>query len=232
LFKVGEMKRPSLLLVSLQLLLLLALARAGLLFARSPKFVAPTVTAASDIPYPPASLASGVVTVTVNLDASGQLQGARVLRDIPSLTDPAVTAIKRWTFAPGTLEGSPIPSSLNVHVVFNPAALQTKNLNLPSVQPAPPPNPQGYLPPEISQATYATYPPNSVATGAVVLEVIVGDSDQVRKVSVIRSVSSLTSPAITAVKSWSFNSGTYEGKAIDSNVIIAFVFRLPTLGSR
>jgi outer membrane biosynthesis protein TonB len=227
--EVGAMKRPSS--VIFLLALMLALPRASSIFARSPKFVPPTVTAAGDIPYPLASLASGIVTVTVNLDATGQVQSVRVLRDVPSLTDPTVRAIKRWTFAPGTLEGSSIPSSLNVQAVFNPATLQTKNLNLPSVQPAPPPNPQGYLPPEVSQATYATYPPNSVATGAVVLDVIVGDSDQIRKVSTIRSVPSLTSQAMTAVKNWSFNSGTYQGKAIDCNVIVAFVFRSPAMSS-
>jgi len=209
-------------------LLLIPLLSATSILARTSRFVPPALVTAGDIPYPLASIASGIVTLTVNLDATGQFQNVQVLRDIPSLTDPAVAAIKHWTFAPGQLDGSPVPSSLNVSVVFNPAVLQTRGLNLPSVRPAPPPHPDGYLPAEISAASYATYPPNSVATGAVVLDVIVGESDQIRKVSTIRAVPSLTSQAIAAVRSWSFNSGTFKGKAINSDLIIAFVFRSPT----
>jgi len=201
------------------------------LFARTPKFIPPVLVAAGDIPYPFASVASGIVTLTVNLNAAGQFQNVQVLRDIPSLTDPAVTAIKHWTFAPAKLDGNLVASSLNVSVVFNPAVLQTKALALPAVQPAPPSIPQGYLPAELSAVSFATYPPNSVATGAVVLDVVVGESDQIRRVSTIRDIPTLTSPAIAAVNGWSFNSATFQGKAINSNVIIAFVFRSPNVSS-
>jgi len=210
----------------LPLLLVVAALLSASILARTPKFVPPVLVTASDIPYPLATIASGIVTLAVNLDAAGQLENVQVLRDIPSLTDPVVKAIKMWTFAPGQLDGSPVPSSINVSVVFNPAALQSPSLSIPTVQPAPS-NPQGYMPAEISAASYATYPPNSVATGAVVLNVIVGESDQVQKVTAIRAIPSLTSQAIAAVDRWSFNSGTFQGKAIHSNLIIAFVFRSP-----
>ncbi|HXW61190.1 MAG TPA: energy transducer TonB [Candidatus Acidoferrales bacterium] len=223
--KVGGTRRYSV------LLLVLTVLSSTSISARSPKFVSPVLLTAGDIPYPVASIASGIVSVTVNLDAAGQLQSVQVLRDIPSLTSPTVAAIKQWTFAPGKLDDNPVPSSLNVSVVFNPAVLQTRRLALPSVQPAPPPHPQGYLPPEISAAFYANYPPNSVATGAVVLNVVVGDSDQIRKVSTIRAIPSLTSQARAAVNAWSFNSATFQGKAIESDVIIGFVFRSPAAGS-
>jgi len=225
------MTRPGPPAFLLPLLLVVAFLSATSIFGRTPKFVPPAVVTAGDIPYPLASMASGVVTLTVNLDAAGQFENVQVLRDIPSLTDPAVTAIKTWTFTPGQLDGNPIPSSVNISVVFNPAVLQTHNLALPAIQPSPPPIPQGYLPPEISAASYATYPPNSVATGTVVLNVFVGESDQV-KVSTVRAVPSLTSQAIAAVKRWSFNAGTFQGKAIHSNLILAFVFRSPTVVSR
>jgi hypothetical protein len=225
------MRRYESSLFLLLLLLIPALIFSTAIPARTPKFISPVVVAAGDVPYPLASIASGMVTLTVNLDADGQFQGVQVLRDIPSLTDPAVAAVKQWTFSGGKLDGSPIPSSLNVSVVFNPAVLQTKTLSLQSVQPAPPPNPQGYLPAEISAASYATYPPNTVATGAVVLDVVIGESDQIRKVSTIRAVPSLTSHAIAAVNAWSFNSGTFQGRAINSDLIIAFVFRSPANSS-
>lgn len=212
----------------LPLLLVVANLSSTSIFGRTPKFIPPILVTAGDIPYPIASIASGIVTLTVNLDAAGQLESVQVLRDIPSLTNSAVTSIRAWTFAPGRLDGSPVPSSINISVVFNPAVLQTPSLSLPSVQPAPPPNPEGYLPPEISVASYATYPPNSVAAGAVVLNVLVGESDQIQKVTTVRAIPSLTSQAITAVNRWNFNAGTFRGKAIHSNLIIAFVFRSPT----
>lgn len=195
--------------------------------ARTTRFVSPRLEMASDIAYPLNSTASGIVTFAVDLDASGQVQNLQVLRDIPSLTDPAMTAIQRWTFAPGKLGGSPVPSSLSVSVLFNPAILRTHNLSVLPVQPAPPPNPPGYLPPEISVASYARYPPASVATGTVVLNIIVGEANQVQKVSTIRDIPSLTSPATTTVRNWSFNSGTFHGRAIASTLVIAVVFRSP-----
>jgi len=215
----------------LSFLLVVATSSSTSIFARTPKFAPPAVLAAGDIPYPLASIASGVVTLTVNLDAAGKVENVQVLRDIASLTAPAVTAIKAWRFTPGKLDGSPVPSSISISVVFNPAVLQTHSLSLPAVQPSLPPNPPGYLPPEISAASYATYPPNSVATGAVILTVFVGESDQVQKVSTVRAIPSLTSQAIAAVNRWSFNAGTFQGKAIHSSLIIAFVFRSPIVVS-
>jgi outer membrane biosynthesis protein TonB len=218
-------RRPSLLFLLL-FTLIFAAAPERSLFAR-PHFVPPSVLTATDIPYPFASIALGIVTVTVNLSATGQIQGMQVLRDIPSLTGPAEASINQWTFSPGKLDGTPVASSINISVIFNPATLQTQNLTVPPPQPAPPPNPPGYLPPEISAASYASYPMNSIATGTVVLSVLVGDSDQIRKVLPIRPVASLTSQAVATVNNWSFNSGTINGKSVNSSIVIAFVFRPP-----
>jgi TonB family protein len=197
-------------------------------FAVDPDFVSPDVVTAGEILYPPDSIASGIVTLSINLDEAGQIQNVQVLRDIPSLTEPAVTAVKSWTFAPGKLEGKPVASSLNVSVVFNPGNLQTHDLTLTPLQPTPPPNPSGYLPPEIAAASYANYPINSVAIGTVVLDATIGKSGEIKKLFPIRAVPSLTSAAISAVKKWTINAATYHGKAITSKLIIAFVFRPPT----
>lgn len=135
--------------------------------------------------------------------------------------------MKSWTFAPGKLEGKPVASSLNISMVFNPGTLQTQDLTLGPLQP-PPPNPPGYLPPEIATASYASYPVNSVAAGTVVLDVTIGKSEEIKKMVPIRPVPSLTSAAISAVKKWTINAATFHGKSITSKLIIAFVFRPPT----
>jgi len=198
-------------------------------FAIDLHFVSPDVVTAGEIPYPSDSIASGIVTLSINLDEAGQIQNVQVLRDIPSLTDPAVAAVKSWRFAPGKLEGKPVASSLNVSVVFSPGNLQTHDLTLGPLQPTTAPNPPGYLPPEIAAASYANYPINSVATGTVVLDATIGKSGEVKNLFPIRPVPSLTSAAISAFKKWTINTATFHGKAITSKLIIAFVFRPPTV---
>jgi Gram-negative bacterial TonB protein C-terminal len=222
--------------VILAALLALAVLLAGLaviptksVFAIDLDFVPPDILTAGEIPYPPDSIASGTLPLSINLDEAGQIQNVQVLRDIPSLTDPAVTAVKSWRFVPGKLDGKPVASTLNVSVVFNPGNLQTHNLDLGPLQPTPPPTPPGYLLPELAAASYANYPMNSVATGTVVLDLTVGKSGEVKKLIPIRPVPSLTSAAISAVQKWTINAATFHGKAIASKIVIAFVFRLPTV---
>jgi hypothetical protein len=224
----SRVKIPVDLLTLMALLASLTAAPTSSVFAYGHDFVPPDAVTAGEIPYPPDSVASGLVTVSINLDAAGQVQNVQVLRDIASLTDPTVAAVKSWTFAPGKLDGKPVASSLNVSVVFNPGDLRTQNLDLAPLQPTPPPDPPGYLPPEIATASYANHPINSVAAGTVVLDVTVGKSGEIKRLLSIRAVPSLTSPAISAVKGWTLNAATFSGKAISSKLIIGFVFRPPT----
>jgi hypothetical protein len=80
----------------------------------------------------------------------------------------------------------------------------------------------------MAQAFYAVYPPNSVATGTVVLDLVINKFSQVKQVTPIRSVPSLTEAAIAAVKTWTVNPATMNEKKLSANVIAAFVFRSPT----
>ena len=50
------------------------------------KFTAANISSATDIPFPPNSIAVGVVTLSLGLDASGKIQNIEVQRDVPSLT--------------------------------------------------------------------------------------------------------------------------------------------------
>ncbi len=225
------MKQNSVIVILVALLICLALESPNSGFARSHELVTPDVSRASDIPYPIDTMASGIVTLSLYLGAAGQVQNVQALRDIPSLTNPANIAVNSWTFTPATLEGSPVPSTLNVSVVFNPGNLQNQSLNLPPVQATTAPDPPGFLPPEIAAASYAAYPVNSVATGAVVLDVTVDKRGQITKVTVIRGVPALTSQAITAVKTWTIDPATFNGRAVTAKVIVAFVFRSPSITS-
>ena len=63
-----------------------------------PHYVPPDITAASDIPYPINNIASGLVSVSVNLTAGGQVQSVQVVRDIPGLTPGVTNAVNTWRF--------------------------------------------------------------------------------------------------------------------------------------
>lgn len=118
---------------------------------RPQHFVPPDVIYASDIPYAAATAAAGVVTLAVNLDEGGNIVNVQVLRDIPALTSPALVAVRGWTYAPASLDGQHVPSTLLVNVVFDPAYLQLKNVPLAPAEPFQTPNPKAtpYTPPQL-----------------------------------------------------------------------------------
>lgn len=196
------------------------------------QFVPPSIVSASNIPYPINTMAPGIVTLLVNLDAAARVQNVQALRDIPSLTGPAQTAVQSWTFAPASLNGNPVPSSLSVNVVFNPfnpGGVAIEGLAVPLPKPATPPDLSQFTPPEITSGSFAVYPINSIASGTVVLDVTIGKSGGVSKARVIRGVPSLTSPAINAVKAWGFTPAGFQGQPIAACLIVAFVFPSPAL---
>jgi len=191
-------------------------------------FVSPDITAASDIPYPIDNIASGLVSLSVNVAAGGQVQNVEVVRGVSGLSAVATNAVSTWSFSPGKLDGVAVPSTISVQVVFNPGALQDQNLPLPPGALVTPPLPPGYDPPQMAQSTYAVYPANSVATGTVVLDLVINKFSEAKTVTAIRSVPSLTEAAIAAVKSWTVNPATLNEKKLNAKLIVAFVFRSPT----
>jgi TonB-like protein len=190
-------------------------------------FVPPDITAASEIPYPVENVASGLVSVSVNLSATGQVQDVQVVRDVPGLTSIVTSIVSAWTFVPGKLDGKAVPSTISVQVIFNPSVPQNQPLQVQPANLVTPPNPPGYITPEIAAASYATYPPNSVGQGAVVLDVLIDKYSEVKKPVAIRPVPSLTPAAIAAVKTWTVNPATFNEKKMDAKMVVAFVFRRP-----
>jgi outer membrane biosynthesis protein TonB len=199
----------------------------------APDFLSGTVSSASNITFPINSTTTGIVTLAVNLDATGQFQNVEVVRDVPSLTNVALTAVKTWSFTPASLDGQPVASVIPVSVVFNPfnpAGVGSVSPSIPLTQ-APPTPTSGYAPAQIITASFATYPVNSLASGAVVLDVTVGNTGSVVKIHAVRALNPLTPQAIKAVKTWKFSPATFQGMPIISHVVIAFVFPSPGVGS-
>ena len=59
---------------------------------------------ASDIPYPASTAATGVVTLAVNLDGTGQIMNIQTLRDIPTLTTQATITLAELELQAGERE--------------------------------------------------------------------------------------------------------------------------------
>jgi TonB family protein len=71
--------------------------------------------------YPPEAHAagiSGMVILEVLIDASGNVEAAKVLRSIPMLDQAATDAVKQWQFTPTHLNGAAVPVIMTVTVNF------------------------------------------------------------------------------------------------------------------
>jgi TonB family protein len=192
------------------------------------------LTAASDIPYPVNASATGFVTLDVSVDASGNVQKIQVVRDVPPLTDAAVSAVKKWQFTAAQLNGNPVAGRLRVNAVFNP--FNPGGVSIPSealkvVEATDGDGAGEFHPAEVTAATYAKYPVNTVVSGTVVLDVTVGKDGKVASQKVIQGVVPLTTASIEAVTSWQFQAAKYKGNPAASHVGVAFVFPSPALGT-
>jgi protein TonB len=71
--------------------------------------------------YPPIAQSArveGTVILEAVIDADGHVTSVRVLRSIPLLDQAAMDAVKRWSFTPTLLNGTPVPIALTVTVRF------------------------------------------------------------------------------------------------------------------
>ena len=85
-----------------------------------PKYEPPTITSTAEAVYPINSIAFGTVILKVNLSKEGSIDSVDVLRDIPSLTGPAIAAVKKWKFGPAKLDSYGISSTIPVAFTFVP----------------------------------------------------------------------------------------------------------------
>jgi len=215
------------------LLLMTTLSTTGAILCESKEpahFVPANVSKAGSIPYPTSSLDAGVVTLSVDLDKTGQVTGVGILRDISSVSGPAIEVVRSWTYTPATLDGKSVASTLTINIVYDPGFLGADNIPLPppsQVQPISKKDP-AFFPAQLNTATFAPYPAKAKAQGAVVLNVTLDADGNASKVATLRDVPPLTASAIGALKKWNFSAATYEGKPIQSHLIVAFVFRSPS----
>jgi TonB family protein len=198
------------------------------------KYESVSLVTAGDVAYPPQARSSGMVTLDVTVDSSGAVQSVQAVRDVPPLTKPAEDAVRQWKFHPATEGDQSVPGVIRVNVVFNP--FNPSDVSIPN-KPLPPPenasaNVTGaFQPPDVKSADYAVYPPNTVASGAVILNVQISEDGSVHDVNTVRGVDPLASASSKAVREWQFTPGVYESKPVASHEIVAFVFVRPEIGT-
>jgi TonB family protein len=147
-----------------------------------------------EIAYPINSRTTGIVTLDVSMDAKGAVQMVDVVRDVPTLTSAAESAVKSWKFKPALANGQAAAGTVRVHVVFNP--YNPGGVAMPNA-PLQPASSKGgessgeYQPADVKTASYATYPVNMVAGGTVILR----DDGKVEGARALRSVGTLTAAA-------------------------------------
>jgi TonB family protein len=197
-----------------------------------PKYHPAEISQAGDIAYPINPSSPGFVTLDVSVDASGAVQNLTVVRDLPPLTGAAQGAVKGWQYAHATLAGKGVPGTVRVIVAFNP--FNPSGVGLPGepLQPASAGAGGDFQPAGLQKANYAIFPPNAVAGATVVLKLHVGKSGKERDLSVVQGTGVFSDAAVAAVKTWVFSPAMYQGKAVGSEVAVAFVFPSAEMGTR
>jgi outer membrane biosynthesis protein TonB len=189
-------------------------------------FKPPEVISASDIPFPIQSIADGVVVLDAAIDVQGDVTGVTIVRDVPSLTSPATSAIRIWKFSPATKLGRSEPSTMRIAVAFRPRSYFAADPSFTPVHAVAGPNhvDQGCVPPGIVSVAYPQYPIHAAAPGTVVIQFTVGKSSAIQHLKVVRDLPPFTQLALNATNKWRFQVAILDGRPIASNLAIAFVF--------
>jgi TonB family protein len=82
------------------------------------EFTPPQINLASFAKYPANSVAQGTVVLDVTIGSSGNPKQIRVINDVPTLTQQAISAIKTWRFNAATFKGQPTPAPIIIAFVF------------------------------------------------------------------------------------------------------------------
>jgi len=113
------MRRAFSTLAATFLLVAFALAQKPAEEKKTPVFEPAEIVSSADVPYPINSVAWGTVVFQVTVGPSGAAEEIKLLRGIPSLTEPAERALKKWTFTPAKFDGKPVRSTVQVAFVFS-----------------------------------------------------------------------------------------------------------------
>jgi TonB family protein len=188
---------------------------------------------------PIVAVSGGEVFVELDVDAEGQVTRATPLRVTEPFTAYVLQALGDWHFFPAmdvvdaaaaragkTTSRAAVPSSVLVAAVFRPPTLIGPTL--------------GEVPKDIAPASdavpvpiaapMAAFPPTSMSSGTVMLEVHVSAAGMVSDVGVIESSPPFDEPAVAAVREWRFRPARVHGGLTDTFAYAIVAFRMPVGG--
>jgi TonB family protein len=193
------------------------------------RFVAPRLRSGSLPTQPVTTPGGGEVLIELQLDTSGSVSEAKVLRSTPPFTSLLREAVLDWRFQPARVTGEtgeyePVESRVLVAGWFRPPALYS------GAAAGEPPEDITEPSAEIARPTSTTtpgYPPDGRGDQVVLVEVEVDRQGSVVEARVVRSAPGFDSVALDAARRWKFRPAQWEGEAVPSFSYIVFGFREP-----
>ena len=194
----------------------------------------PKVASAGDAYIPFQVMIDGFFVFDVSLNDEGAVDSVDALRNPGAMPGAAKASISGWKFRPASKNEEPAPSRMTVSFVYRPpnygnaAAVAPKDF----APVLPPDQPESsahgnYVPVGILAFAYPAYPVNSVAWGAVVVQLTVDASGDVKAVEFLHGLSGFNNLVSDALKKWRFQAATVNGMLVPSKTVIAFVFQPP-----
>jgi TonB family protein len=181
----------------------------------------------SDVTISFPNVANGTVVLDVMISQEGKVRNVQVRRDIASVTEEALRSVRTWKFEPAKTNGKPVTSRVTVAVTFNPAPPLATNIPLPPLihQDDEARIQSSYQPPEVTRATFPTYPADAVSPGTVILEASINKAGKAESTKVLRDAPPFTTTSIQAIEDWRFMPATLNGTPVESKVVLVFCFR-------
>jgi hypothetical protein len=177
------------------------------------------------IPAENSCVGGGTVVLEALLTDTGKVQEVEVRRDVACFTVLAVQAVKNWIFSPATLGGKTIASRMPVAVTFEPVFPYAGPIPLPPLIPQSAAAIQAeFQPAEVTRALLPyPHPGYTFADGAIVLEVLLSAKGEAKEIKVLYDLPPFTAGAEAAVGDWRFIPASFNGRPVQSNVLLVFV---------
>jgi len=176
-------------------------------------------------PVPPLTMPSGgVVVLNVTIDPTGNVQSISTVAGASPFVEASVDAVRKWKFA-GANSGSNAAKDQLVAFVYRPRVIfsEGEGIRFPET---PRSADHGPLPLFISDGAY---PVNSIAEGAVILDLQISPDGAVEQIRPVEEVPSLTEAARQAVGAWKFSPAVSGGKQVGGSCIAVISFLRPVV---
>ena len=199
----------------------------GAAAAQEAGFSPPAPVSVVGVNYPPQALFGGDVLLDALIDSSGKLADIKVVAGDGPFLEPALSAVRTWTFTPAHLDGRPVDARLGIVFQFPQSFVRALTSGeRKHGEPLAEANDRAALP---VFTTEPTYPTSSQAQGSVALYNLLDSEGHITSTSTLLDVGSLTAPSAAALRQWQFAPGKRAGEAAESAVVVVETFRRPTL---